>query len=192
LKLLLPAVSLIFLAVSASVQAQTTGQIWCAVQYIDTANSNMVSLAVGLGQISDSSDEVCQDAALHLQIFMSDPGSKKLISAAATLIPTGTDPITFYESNTWSRSLTQTDKDTYWCLLSSGGIGGVDLTASGNWLINLMPSSPDEVKIPTQINKLAGDGSLASNLLIELYSAGWQSLALFSFIKFFRMLPFIR
>jgi hypothetical protein len=168
--------------------AQSSGQTWCAIEYLNTSDSTMISLAVSLGQTSDSSDEICQDAALHLQMFQSDP-NLKFISATSSLIPTGTDPITFYEGNTWTRPLTQADKDTYWCVLSGGG-NTAAIQAGGDWFINLMPSSPDSVRIPTQIENLTGEGTLAANLLIELYSAGWQFLTIMAFIKFYRLIPF--
>jgi hypothetical protein len=181
-----------FIFVQSSL-AQSSGQTWCAIQYLNISDSTMTSLAVGLGQTSDSSDEICQDAALHLQVFESDPGSKKLVSATAYLVPVGTDPVDFYKANTWSRPLNDSEKDLYYCVLS--GSGGSGLTsnffqAGGDWLINLMPSSPDAIKIPNQIVQLTGEGTLASNLRIELYSAGWQTLAIFCLIKFYKLIPF--
>jgi len=168
------------------------GQTWCAVQYLDSSNSTMLSVGIGLGSVSDTSDEICQDTAIHLSIFQNN-SSMHLISAVATLIPNGTDPVTFYEANTWSRPLNDSEKDLYYCVLS--GSGGSGLTsnffqAGGDWLINLMPSSPDAIKIPNQIVQLTGEGTLASNLLIELYSAGWQTLAIFCLIKFYNLIPF--
>jgi hypothetical protein len=71
---------------------------------------------------------------------------------------------------------------------SSGGGNSHD----GSWfnpLIATLPQSPAAVKIPTIISKMAGEGSLASSLAVEIYSGIWQYLSL---ILGFKMFKFIR
>lgn len=56
-------------------------------------------------------------------------------------------------------------------------------------LANFLPSSPDNVRLPTIIENLSGEQTLASNLAIELYSSAWQYLAIIAFVKFYKLIP---
>lgn len=145
----------------------------------------MNSIAVSLGEVTFS-QELCEDAAVSLSLFNDD--SKKFIQATGSSIATGTDPTDYYRTNTWSRALTEQEKTTYWCLISSGN--STDWVGNGGWLIGWLPSSPESARIPTQIQNLFGDGTLAAALMLELYSSSWQLLLIFAVIKFYRLIPF--
>jgi hypothetical protein len=56
-----------------------------------------------------------------------------------------------------------------------------------NQVIALLPQSPSNMRIPTLINKMAGENSLAGNLAIELYSGAWQFLGILTSFKLFKI-----
>lgn len=70
------------------------------------------------------------------------------------------------------------------CSASAGG----QLKFPGiNQVIALLPQSPANMRIPTLINKMAGENSLAGNLAIELYSGVWQFLGILTSFKLFKV-----
>ncbi len=161
-----------------------TYQTWCAIQYINITDSTLNSVAISLGDVSASADEICPSAATSLSIFSKT--DNKFLSA--TGVSTSGDPIQYYITNTWSRSLTEEEKEEYWCFLNSADFG--KFTGAADWLISFLPSSPESLRIPTQIQELFGQKSLAANLMIELYSAGWQFFVILALIKFYKLIPF--
>jgi len=182
-RLILGATSVTFsLVCSSSTQAQTT-QTWCAIQYLDVEHQSMNSVAVGLGYVSYS-PEICQDSVVQMDLFVQKDMKVVSVSGAST-----TSPENYYKTNTWSRVLNQSERDLYWCILTAGS-ENFDITTAGNFLIQLMPSTPEAFRIPNQIEALFQEQSLAASLLIELYSAGWQFLLIMAFIKFYRLVPF--
>ena len=77
--------------------------------------------------------------------------------------------------------MTNEEKEQYWCYLDTADLG--KFSSAADWLISFLPSSPESARIPNQITKLTGDGTLASNLLLELYSGIWQVLLIMALIK---------
>lgn len=72
---------------------------------------------------------------------------------------------------------------------SSDNSEGFNFASLGAAIAPLLPQSPEQFRLPTIISNMAGQGTLAANLAIELFSAVWQYAALllgFKFIKFLR------
>lgn len=163
-------------------------QVWCSIKYIDTSTSEMKSIAISLGELTYS-EELCEDTSISLSIVNND--SQKLVSASGTSIATGSDPTNFYKTNTWSKPLTETEKDLYWCILpNSINLNNNIIEKGADLIINILPSSPETIKIPTIIEKELGKGSLGAKLILELYSGCWQALALVALIKLYKLIPF--
>jgi hypothetical protein len=168
------------LVCSSSVQASQT---WCAVEYIDVEHQSINSVAIGLGYVSYS-QEICEDSAIQLDLF-TDKDMKVIgVSGASTA-----SPESYYETNTWSRQLSEEEMSLYWCLFSSGS-GNFNILTAGDFLIQFLPSTPEAFRIPNQIELLFQEQTLAASLMIELYSAAWQFLLIMAFIKFYRLIPF--
>jgi hypothetical protein len=74
-------------------------------------------------------------------------------------------------------------------LLQDKNKGGSTLFATGEVLASILPESPEHMRIPTIINKISGDGTLGSNLALELYSGIWQYLAIIAGVKFYKLIP---
>lgn len=58
-------------------------------------------------------------------------------------------------------------------------------------LIQVLPKSPEAIRLPTIITRLQNSGTLAGNLLLEMYSGIWQYLTIWLSFKmtktFFRL-----
>lgn len=66
--------------------------------------------------------------------------------------------------------------------------GGVFIDAA-NAVSSILPSTPNFLRLPTLISTFAGQGSLAGNLAVELYSTIWQYYAVIAFCKFYQLIP---
>lgn len=53
---------------------------------------------------------------------------------------------------------------------------------------SILPQSPENARIPTIISKMMGEGSLAGNLAVELYSGIWQYLGVLTTFKLFKLI----
>lgn len=58
-----------------------------------------------------------------------------------------------------------------------------------NALAGILPQTPNNMRLPTLISNMGGQGSLAGNLALELYSASWQYFAVIAFVKFYKLIP---
>lgn len=70
-----------------------------------------------------------------------------------------------------------------------GGDSGFDFSSLAASIAPLLPQSPAQFRLPTIISSMTGQGTLAANLAVELFSAIWQYVALllgFKFLKFLR------
>ena len=72
-------------------------QAWCSIQYINTEDATLNSVAVSLGDVNYSSS-LCLSAATSLSMF-SDTNNK-FLGASGQSVFSGTDPTTFYINNT--------------------------------------------------------------------------------------------
>lgn len=84
---------------------------------------------------------------------------------------------TYHELNTWCKNPEGCDASPNY------------LVQVGNSLINYLPQSPANVRIPNIISNMVGQGTIGANLAIELYSAVWQYLAIIVFVKFYKLIP---
>ncbi|NES65602.1 MAG: hypothetical protein F6K24_10240 [Okeania sp. SIO2D1] len=56
-------------------------------------------------------------------------------------------------------------------------------------LASALPSTPEEFRLPTIISRMAGEGTMAANLAVELFSGIWQYLGILLFFKMLKFLP---
>jgi hypothetical protein len=68
---------------------------------------------------------------------------------------------------------------------------GFTLAVVSDTLISILPQTPQSMRIPTLIVAWVGgtDSSLAAQLALELYSAGWQIFAIVAFVGFYKLIP---
>jgi hypothetical protein len=67
--------------------------------------------------------------------------------------------------------------------------GGGLLETAANVLSSVLPRTPEQFRIPTILANLGGQGSLAGNLALELYSGIWQYILIIVSIKFYQLIP---
>lgn len=164
-----------------------SGNTWCVVEYVDTAKNTMNSSAISLGQVTFS-DSLCKSASVSMDTFADS--SKVVVDTWGQSLPSGTDPVSFYSQNTWSRPITEEEKNSYWCLLGGSGTDFESMPGAADWLIDFLPESPDALKIPKLIAKLSGEGTLYANLLIEIWNGSWQAFLIFALIRLYKLIPF--
>lgn len=176
---------LIFSSETKAVEGQ---QLWCRFEFVDSEDVTLHSVVISLGQYSSSSGMgwTCIDSSSSLELF--HKSNFHLVGSSQALIDPGRDPMTYYRANTWQRPLTEEERNLYWCFLGQD-ISADGLLGAGDFFVSLMPSSPDSLRIPTIIERMTGEQTLASNLAIELYSAGWQMFVLLAIIKFYKLIP---
>jgi hypothetical protein len=63
------------------------------------------------------------------------------------------------------------------------------LKSAADLLISILPSTPNSMRLPTILANMGGQGSLAGNLALELYSTAWQYFAIIAFVKFYKLIP---
>jgi hypothetical protein len=63
------------------------------------------------------------------------------------------------------------------------------LADAANMLASILPQTPTNMRLPTLIANMGGQGSLAGNLGLELYSAAWQYFSVIAFVKFYKLIP---
>jgi hypothetical protein len=105
--------------------------------------------------------------------------NSNIIATRAISIPDNGDWSDFIQS--WYMSQVA---DKLGCGASAGGKVGFP---GINQVISMLPSSPQNMRIPTLITKMAGENSLAGNLAIELYSGAWQFLGILTSFKLFKI-----
>ncbi len=130
--------------------------------------------------------EYCHDLAGQ-HVSNSDHGD--LVASTSIVVPTNFDKWT----QTWKLSEVATYLGCHAPSASPSSSGDgfswgsiSSLAASS---AAFLPQSPDQFRLPTIISNMTGQGTLASQLAIELFSAVWQYAALllsFKFIKFLR------
>ena len=87
----------------------------------------------------------------------------------------------------------------YQFIPSSGGGSACDIIKSKkdddssfsptDVFVKILPKTPDNLRLPTLIANMGGQGSLAGNFAVEIYSAAWQYFAIIAFIKFYKLIP---
>lgn len=172
----------------------------CIIEFVDTENKTFASLIIGT---TDSADAImyynsvnswCNRSAVD-QLY-DDYGNTSSSSTVTKIhvTPFIGDPTISWNDNGFTyeylRTLTPEELIKYGCLFSSeSGIDANILTGLGNAFINILPSSPNEVRIPTILNNMLGQGSLGGNLAVSLYNGIWQYMAIIVFVKFYKLLP---
>lgn len=182
-------ISVFFIAFNVfSAPANALNILHCKIRtnHIDTGKQCQYVLSIIFDWVPHSSPlqnmsdlEVCQ-FKLGESITYADAGIADMthIEIIPDMVFGGGDsPSPYQEANTWC-------KDPEGCDASPSY-----LVRIGNSLINFLPQSPENVRIPNIIANMVGQGTIGANLAIELYSAVWQYLAIIVFVKFYKLIP---
>lgn len=193
-------VSILTLSLSFSEKVSAT-TIFCVSNYVDYKNKTLNSWNLANADTnylysdpnygySDSGEWCKRELAYQLNESYANPG------ASAVLVRLSVEPdLGSYISNRaayeFIRPLTSSELVQYGCLSisSSSAFDGGILGALGDVFIDLLPSSPPDMRIPTILNNMLGQGTLAGNLAITLFNGIWQYLTIIVFVKFYKLLP---
>ena len=167
-------------------QPASADQGFCIEQYVDSESKSLVQLAAGMGTLPTgvTADQLCYDTYLREDALQHEDRYTLVHSNGVVL--GSQDPNQFFTANTFKRLLTADELAKYSCLLTNSSSS---FASAGDGLIDLLPSSPDAIRFPTILTNMMGQGTLAANLAVELFSGAWQYFGVIALIKFYKLIP---
>jgi hypothetical protein len=155
---------------------------WCLVQMIQLDTKEMITAPYGMGNVPSGTDfnSLCQ--AFYTRDIRAE--NKRLALVTLSGIQNQTNPDVFYLANTSRRPLTQEELEQYDCLFNKDAGSAL----SGK-VLDLMPSSPDSIRIPPQI--IAAIDSVNSPILryaaVVMYNTGIPIMAIAGLVKAWKL-----
>jgi hypothetical protein len=155
---------------------------WCVIQMIQIDTKEMIVAAYGMGNVPPGTDlnSLCQ--AFYTRDIRAENKPLELITLSGT--QNQTNPDAFYLANTSRRALTQAELEQYNCLFNKDAG-----SALSNKVLDLMPTSPDSIRIPPQI--IAAIDSVNSPILryaaVVMYDTGIPIMIIAGLVKAWKL-----
>jgi len=155
---------------------------WCVIQMIQLDTKEMIVAAYGMGNVPPGTDlnSLCQ--AFYTRDIRAENKPLELITLSGT--QNQTNPDAFYLANTSRRALTQAELEQYNCLFNKDAG-----SALSNKVLDLMPSSPNSIRIPPQI--IAAIDSVNSPILryaaVVMYNTGIPIMVIAGLVKAWKL-----
>lgn len=155
---------------------------WCVIQMIQLDTKEMITAPYGMGNVPSGTDlnSLCQ--AFYTRDFRAENKPLELVSVSG--IQNQSNPDVFYLANTSRRLLTQAELEQYHCLFNKDAG-----SALSNKVLDLMPSSPDSIRIPPQI--IAAIDSVNSPILryaaVVMYNTGIPIMVIAGLVKAWKL-----
>jgi hypothetical protein len=149
---------------------------------IQLDTKEMIVAAYGMGNVpSDTNlNSLCQ--AFYTRDIRAENKPLELVTLIGT--QNQTNPDAFYLANTSRRALTQAELEQYACLFKKD-VG----SALSSTVLDLMPSSPDSIRIPPQI--IAAIDSVNSPILryaaVVMYNTGIPVMMIAGLVKAWKL-----
>lgn len=156
---------------------------WCVIQMIQLDTKEMIVGAYGMGNVPPGTNlnSLCQ--AFYTRDIRAENKPLELVTLSGT--QNQTNPDAFYLANTSRRSLTEAELEQYDCLFNKNP--GSVLSSK---ILDLMPSSPDSIRIPPQI--IAAIDSVNSPILryaaVVMYNTGIPIMAVAGLVKAWKLI----
>jgi hypothetical protein len=156
---------------------------WCVIQMIQLDTKEMIVAAYGMGNVPSGTDlnSLCQ--AFYIRDIRAENKPLELVTLSGT--QNQTNPDAFYLANTSRRVLTQAELEQYHCLFNKDAG-----SALSNKVLDLMPSSPDSIRIPPQI--IAAIDSVNSPILryaaVVMYNTGIPIMVIAGLVKAWKLI----
>lgn len=172
----------LYFFVATSTPAPPPTYTWCVIQMIQVDTKEMITAAYGMGNVPSGTDlnSLCQ--AFYTRDIRAENKPLELVALSGT--QNQTNPDAFYLANTSRRALTQAELEQYDCLFNKGA-GSV----LSNKVLDLMPSSPDSIRIPPQI--IAAIDSVNSPILryaaVVMYNTGIPIMVIAGLVKAWKL-----
>ena len=155
---------------------------WCVIQMIQLDTKEMIVAAYGMGNVPSGTDlnSLCQ--AFYTRDIRAENKPLELVTLSGT--QNQTDPDAFYLANTSRRRLTDAELEQYDCLFNKN-----PGSALSSKVLDLMPSSPDSIRIPPQI--IAAINSVNSPILryaaVVMYNTGIPIMVIAGLVKAWKL-----
>jgi hypothetical protein len=155
---------------------------WCVIQMIQLDTKEMIVAAYGMGNVPSGTDlnSLCQ--AFYTRDIRAENKPLELVTLSGT--QNQTDPDAFYLANTSRRRLTDAELEQYDCLFNKN-----PGSALSSQVLDLMPSSPDSIRIPPQI--IAAINSVNSPILryaaVVMYNTGIPIMVIAGLVKAWKL-----
>ncbi len=182
LNLLLP----IYLATASPPPAPPT-YTWCVFQMVQTHTKEMISTAYGMGNVPAGIDLNNLCASFYTRDIRAEDKPLELVLSRGE--STQSNPDSYWVANTWRRNLTPAELDIYYCLFNKSETSGNFLTSTTTAAINLMPASPDSIRIPALM--IAAIESVNSPIMryaaVVLYTTGLPLMSIAALVKAWKL-----
>jgi len=155
---------------------------WCVLSMIQLDTKEMIIAAYGMGNVPTGTNlnSLCQ--AFYTRDIRAENKPLELISFNG--IQNQTNPDLFYLSNTSRRPLTPQELEEYHCLFNKNAGSALSST-----VLDLMPSSPNSIRIPPQI--IAAIDSVNSPILryaaVVMYNTGIPIMVIAGLVKAWKL-----
>src|SRR4028118_2069576 len=168
--------------IATSTPAPPPMYTWCVIQMIQIDTKEIIVAAYGMGNVPSGTDlnSLCQ--AFYTRDIRAENKPLELVTLSGT--QNQTNPDAFYLANTSRRPLSQAELEQYDCLFNKDP-GSV----LSNKVLDLMPSSPDSIRIPPQI--IAAINSVNSPILryaaVVMYNTGVPIMVIAGLVKAWKL-----
>jgi hypothetical protein len=155
---------------------------WCVIQMIQLDTKEMIVAAYGMGNVPSGTDlsSLCQ--AFYTRDIRAENKPLELVTLSGT--QNQTNPDAFYLANTSRRYLTDAELEQYHCLFNKN-----PGSALSSKVLDLMPTSPDSIRIPPQI--IAAIDSVNSPILryaaVVMYNTGIPIMVIAGLVKAWKL-----
>jgi hypothetical protein len=155
---------------------------WCVIQGIQLDTKEMIAAPYGMGNVPSGTDlnSLCQ--AFYTRDIRLENKRFELVTLSG--VQNQTNPDVFYLANTSRRKLTKEELEQYDCLFNKDAGSALSST-----VLDLMPSSPDSIRIPPQM--IAAINSVNSPILryaaVTMYNTGIPIMAIAGLVKAWKL-----
>jgi len=169
--------------IATSTPAPPLTYTWCVIQMIQLDTKEMIVAAYGMGNVPAGTNlnSLCQ--AFYTRDIRAENKPLELVTLSGT--QNQTNPDAFYLANTSRRRLTDAELEQYDCLFNKNP--GYALSSK---VLDLMPSSPDSIRIPPQI--IAAIDSVNSPILryaaVVMYNTGIPIMVIAGLVKAWKLI----
>jgi|GEM_PF-691609 len=160
---------------------------WCVFQMVQTNSKEMISTAYGMGNVPSGTNlsDLCQ--SFYTRDIRAEDKPLELVFSRGE--STMANPDNYWIANTWRRSLTPEELEAYHCLFNKDVVTGNFLTSTTTAAINLMPASPDSIRIPALM--ISAIESVNSPIMryaaVVLYTTGLPLMSIAALVKAWKL-----
>ena len=168
--------------IATSTPAPPPTYTWCVIQMIQLDTKEMIVAPYGMGNVPSGTDlnSLCQ--AFYTRDIRAENKPLELVALSGT--QNQTNPDAFYLTNTSRRRLTDAELEQYDCLFNKN-----PGSALSSKVLDLMPRSPDSIRIPPQI--IAAINSVNSPILryaaVVMYNTGVPIMVIAGLVKAWKL-----